>query len=91
MTKIFFVAAQCPPHLLHLDVLILHEGIVASGPKVLITLGILSAQIEKIFVELDHPRSLGLGGHYKISEAVWWSAAAETVLTILTRIHVSTR
>ena len=63
----------------------------ASGPKVLITLGILSAQIEKIFVELDHPRSLGLGGHYKISEAVWWSAAAETVLTILTRIHVSTR
>ena len=63
----------------------------ASGPKVIITLRILSAQIEKIFVELDHPRSLGLGGHYKISEAVCWSAAAETVLTILTRIHESSR
>lgn len=47
-----------------LDLLVLHECIVTPCPKVIISLGIFSAKIQQIFVELDHPGSLG--GHDRI-------------------------
>ena len=77
-----------------LDILVLHECIVTLWPKVIISLGIFSAKMKEIFIELDHPGSLR--GHDEnsvkmFSHQLSWTDARDGPKTLAEEVRSTVR